>query len=216
MTKNSCSHPRKEFTFLASAPMPMAFRSLKPSLLTASLDRNKGVLSSMAAPRWVTKAHGIRRTPSKTKQGEDLSHEVNAAAVWVARKPPLGKEEPSVSPKKRRSYGNTALKGLVASVEDHSRSMSVSILKAPTAPPGAPPPPRIGKNQWAKETAPSSLAHLNMTSAKTCMSASLVGAPVTRASLKRLYTSPGSLVFMVASSKIAEEALVSASAISAL
>merc|ERR1719204_2543005 len=108
----------------------MFFSNRRPSLFTASFERNNGVLSSMHAPRCVTKAHGIRSTLSITKQGEERSQVVKAAAVCVARKPPFGKEEPSVSPKKRRSCGNEALKGFVASAEDHSRSMRVSILNA--------------------------------------------------------------------------------------
>merc|ERR1719361_877203 len=111
------------------------------------MDRRRGVLSSMHLPRCVTKEHGMRRVVPTMNGGEERSHVVKAAAVCVARRPPFGKEEPSVSPKNKRSGGKIALKGLVPSEEDHSKSISVSILKAPQAPPMAPLPPRIGKNQ---------------------------------------------------------------------
>jgi len=150
---------------LASMPMLIARKRRSPCLFTASVDLSNGVLSSMAAPRCVTKAHGMRKTLSDTKQGDERSHVVKAAAVCVARKPPFGKEEPSVSPTKSRSNGSTALKGFVASPEDQSKSIRVSIFRAPIAPPGAPPPPRIGKNQCAKDTAPSSRAQLKIASA---------------------------------------------------
>ena len=38
-------------------------------------------------------------------------------------------------------------------LEPNSRSIRVSFLKAPNMPPTAPPPPRRGKNQWAKSWA---------------------------------------------------------------
>ena len=37
-------------------------------------------------------------------------------------------------------------------LEPNSRSIRVSFLKAPNMPPTAPPPPRRGKNQWAKSS----------------------------------------------------------------
>ena len=43
-------------------------------------------------------AHGMYKHLSMTKGGEARSQVVKAAAEWVTRKPPLGKEEPSVSP----------------------------------------------------------------------------------------------------------------------
>jgi hypothetical protein len=95
-------------------------RRRRPCLFTASFDLSRGVLSSMQAPRCVTKEQGTRSTLSRMKQGEERSQVVKAAAVCVARRPPFGKDEPSVSPKKRRSYGRVATMGLFASSEDQS------------------------------------------------------------------------------------------------
>mmetsp|Transcript_3958 Transcript_3958/g.6474 ORF Transcript_3958/g.6474 Transcript_3958/m.6474 type:complete len:210 (-) Transcript_3958:22-651(-) len=189
----------------------MAFSNRRPSLLTASFERSNGVLSSMHFPKCVTKLQGMRKTLSQTNMGEDLSQVVNAAAVCVARKPPFGKEEPSVSPKNMRSYGRVALKGFEASCDDHSRSINVSILKAPQTPPTAPPPPRIGKNQWAKATAPNPRAHKNTAAAMAFISSSLVAAPVTKLSLNLLYTALLKLAFIVLSSNTALEERTSSS-----
>ena len=59
-------------------------------------------------PKWVTKAQGMYRVLFNTKGAEVLSQVVKAAAEWVTRKPPLGKEDPSVSPWKSLSAGRHA------------------------------------------------------------------------------------------------------------
>merc|ERR1719331_2582702 len=157
---------------LAFVARPMAFKSRRPWAFTASMERNNGVLSSIHLPRCVTNEHGMRRVVPTMKGGAERSHTVKAAAVCVARRPPLGKDDPSVSPWKRRSYGNVAKAGLLASFELKSKSTRVSIFKAPKAPPTAPLPPRDGKNQCAKSVAPRALAHLNSASAMIFISSS--------------------------------------------
>ena len=74
---------------------------------------------------------------------------MKAAAVCVARKPPFGNEDPSVSPVYNRPEGKSVLKGLFAASDDQSRSMKASHFNAPSMPPVAPEPPRMGKNQCA-------------------------------------------------------------------
>ena len=59
-------------------------------------------------PKWVTKAQGMYRVLFNTKGAEVLSQVVKAAAECVTRKPPLGKEDPSVSPWKSLSAGRHA------------------------------------------------------------------------------------------------------------
>ena len=195
----------------ASVPIPMFFKRRRPWRVTASIDRKRGVFSSMHFPKCVTKAHGMYRQASITNGGEERSQVVKAAAEWVTRRPPFGKEEPSVSPWKRRSAGKQAFMGLVMYLEPNSRSMRVSFLKAPSMPPTAPPPPRRGKNQWAKSMAPRSRAHANMVSAIIFMSSSGVGAPLTRHSLKRCTTAAGSFAAMTASSNMQVPIVVIAS-----
>mmetsp|Transcript_58159 Transcript_58159/g.138450 ORF Transcript_58159/g.138450 Transcript_58159/m.138450 type:complete len:217 (+) Transcript_58159:731-1381(+) len=182
--------------------MPIVFRSRSPELDTASMDLSSGVFSSMHLPKWVTKAQGMYKHLSMTKGGDARSQVVKAAAECVTRSPPLGKEDPSVSPWKRRSWGRQAFIGLVTNGDPNSRSMRVSFLKAPSMPPTAPPPPRSGKNQWAKSMAPSSRAQVNMDSAMTFWSSSGVGSPVMRHSLKRWTTALGSFSAITASSNI--------------
>ena len=63
----------------------------------------------MHFPKCVMKAQGMYSVLLRTNGGEDLSQVVNAAAECVTRRPPLGNEEPSVSPWKSRSAGKQAL-----------------------------------------------------------------------------------------------------------
>ena len=75
VTKSSCSQPRQESTFLASAPTLMFFRHRRASLFTASLDLNRGVLSSRHLPVCVTKAQGMRKTPPRMGQAGNACDE---------------------------------------------------------------------------------------------------------------------------------------------
>merc|ERR1719331_2098058 len=107
---------------LAFVARPMAFKSRRPWAFTASMERNNGVLSSIHFPRCVTNEHGMRSVVPTMKGGDERSHTVKAAAVCVARRPPLGKDDPSVSPWNKRSYGKTACIGLLGCLEEKSRS----------------------------------------------------------------------------------------------
>lgn len=51
---------------------------------------------------------GMIRERQATKGGDDLSQVVKAAAECVTRSPPLGNEDPSVSPWKSLSWGKQA------------------------------------------------------------------------------------------------------------
>mmetsp|Transcript_5833 Transcript_5833/g.13347 ORF Transcript_5833/g.13347 Transcript_5833/m.13347 type:complete len:253 (+) Transcript_5833:169-927(+) len=208
MTKNSCSQPRYERRHLASEASPRALSRRSPWTLTASIERRRGVFSSMLLPKCVRNEHGIRSVVPAMNGGDVRSHTVKAAAECVTRRPPLGKEEPSVSPWNRRSVGSTGKKGLFALFDPKSMSIRVSIFRAPTAPPTAPLPPRHGKNQWAKSVQPCSRAHLNMPFAIAFWSSSEVGSPDTRSSWNFLKTFGGTYFFMVASSKMRCASLV--------
>ena len=79
--------------------------------------------------------------------GEPRSQAVKAAAWCVTRSPPLGNDDPSVSPQKRRPPGISALKGLRPGMPGAPQSgfRNVSCFIA-AVDPASPPPVRIGKN----------------------------------------------------------------------
>ena len=70
--------------------------------------KKRSDLGNFKGPKWVTKAQGMYRVLFNTKGAEVLSQVVKAAAECVTRKPPLGKEDPSVSPWKSLSAGRQA------------------------------------------------------------------------------------------------------------